>query len=85
MAKRRRSKRKGAKARKGTFSEAVKALGDAGVPNKEFGQFNADGTVTINQEVLEDLRTKFGKDTLRKVRFVALNAPFKRRSQIPPA
>jgi hypothetical protein len=79
------TKRKGLKARKGTYSDAVKALGDAGVPNEEFGKFNADGTVTIDQEVLEDLRTKFDKESLRKVRFRALNAPFKRRSQIPPA
>jgi hypothetical protein len=79
------AKRRKKAARKGTYSEAVKALAAAEVPSKEFGRFNANGTITIDQEALEELRTKFGKETLSKVRFRALNAPFKRRSQVPPA
>jgi hypothetical protein len=74
-----------AKRSKGTFRQAIKALGDAGVPKKEFGQFNSDGTISIDQKALEGLRKKLGRSTSRKVRFVALNAPFKRRSPTSPA
>jgi hypothetical protein len=61
----------------------MKALGGAGVPAKEFGHFNSDGTLSINPKALEGLKKKVGKAS-RKVRFVALNAPFKRRSPVAP-
>lgn len=70
--------------RRGTFRQAMKALGTAGVPTKEFGQFNNDGTISIDQKALEALKKKLGKATSKKVRFVALNAPFKRRSPAAP-
>jgi hypothetical protein len=74
-----------AKASKGNFRQALKALGTAKVPTKEFGKFNSDGSISINQKALEDLKKKLGKSTSKKVRFVALNAPFKRRSPTTPA
>jgi hypothetical protein len=70
---------------KGNFRQAMKALGTAKVPTKEFGKFNSDGSISINQKALEDLKKKLGKSTSKKVRFVALNAPFKRRSPTTPA
>jgi len=62
----------------------MKALGSARVPKTEIGQFNNDGTITIDQKALEALKKKLGRATTKKVRFVALNAPFKRRSAILP-
>ena len=70
-----------------TFSQARKVLASAGVPQEEFGQFTADGKLVINQRVLDALsksKKKVGEKA-SKVRFVALNAPFKRRSPIAPA
>ena len=67
----------------GTFAEAMKALEGVGVPNQKFGQLNEDGTVEIDLNKLEALKKKLGKAAWTKVRFVALNAPFKRRSPIP--
>jgi hypothetical protein len=66
-----------------TFSQARKVLASAGVPQKEFGQFTADGKLVINQRALDTLSKS--KKKRRVVRFVALNAPFKRRSPIAPA
>jgi hypothetical protein len=73
-----------AKRKQGSSRDAMKALRGAGVPAKEFGQFNRDGTLSIDQKALETLKKKLGRGTSRKVRFVALNAPFKRRSPIAP-
>ncbi|HEY2528134.1 MAG TPA: hypothetical protein VGJ20_09335 [Xanthobacteraceae bacterium] len=75
-------KKKGAR---GKFGEAMKALEDAGVPNQEFGRLHREGAHIIDSEKLEALKRKVGKAAWSKVRFVALNAPFKRRSPIPPA
>ena len=79
MAKRASSKKQG------TYRAAMTALGSARVPKTEIGRFNNDGSITINQKALEGLKKKLGKSTSKKVRFVALNAPFKRRSPITPA
>jgi hypothetical protein len=71
--------------RKDKFTEAMEALEGVGVPKQEFGQLNKDGTDNIDLEKLEELKEKLGAEAWRKVRFVALNAPFKRRSPIPSA
>jgi len=87
MAKRPTYKAKGTKAKRakgGSFGRAMKALEDAGVPAREFGQFKDDGAPAINFSQLEGLKKKLGRGALKRVRFVALNAPFKRRSPIPP-
>jgi len=73
------------RAKRGTYSHATQALAGARVPKQEFGQFHPDGTLKIDLKKLEALKKKLGKTTWRKVRFVALNAPFKRRSPISPA
>ena len=64
----------------GTYTEGMAALKGAGVPREKVGQVNADGTVTIDKNKLDKLKTKLGQAAWSKVRFVALNAPFKRRS-----
>jgi hypothetical protein len=69
---------------KGTFQQGMKALGSARVPKTEIGQFNNKGTITINHKALEGLKKKLRTATGKKVRFVALNAPFKRRSPALP-
>lgn len=81
MAKNTKSK---AKKAKGKFGQAMQALKGVGVPQQEFGKLNKDGTAEIDFDSLEALKKKLGKAALGKVRFVALNAPFKRRSAIPP-
>ena len=73
-----------AKAGKGNFRQAMKALGTAKVPTKEFGKLNSDGSISINPKTLEVLKKRLGRSS-KKVRFVALNAPFKRRSPTTPA
>ena len=73
------------KAKSVKFRKVMKAIEDEEVPNKEFGQLNEDGTANIDPEKLEELKEKLGAAAWSKVRFVALNAPFKRRSPIPPA
>lgn len=84
MATSRKSKRKSARrpAKVGKYSDAIKALQGARVPKQEFGRLNKDGTVEIDPKKLERLKKnlKWGQ-----VKFVALNAPFKRRTPIPPA
>ncbi|XIA64640.1 hypothetical protein ACFIOY_38540 [Bradyrhizobium sp. TZ2] len=88
MAKRLKSKARVAKAKKartGKFGQAMQALKGVGVPQQEFGRLNNDGNAEIDLDSLEALKKKLGKAAVRKVRFVALNAPFKRRSAIPPA
>ena len=75
---------KKAKKAKGKFGQAMQALKDIGVPQQEFGKLNNDGTAEIDFDSLEALKKKLGTAAARKVRFVALNAPFKRRSAIPP-
>jgi hypothetical protein len=88
MAKSPSSKKKGAKAQRakvGTFTDAMRALQGVGVPKEKVGQVSADGTVDIDRDKLEKLKEKLGPAAWSKVRFVALNAPFKRRSLIRPA
>lgn len=77
------SKAKKAKAKKATFTQAMQALQATGVPTEEFGRLNKDGTVEIDPNGLQALKKKLAPKVWAKVRFVALNAPFKRRSQIP--
>jgi hypothetical protein len=87
MAKRPKSKAKAAKAKRakaGTFGQAMKALEGVNVPKQQFGKLNRDGTAEIDPRKLEELKKKLGR-AASGVRFVALNAPFKRRAQIPPA
>jgi len=84
MAKRPKSKARVAKAKVGKFGQAMQALKGVGVPQQEFGRLNKDGTAEIDLDSLEALKKKLGKAAVGKVRFVALNAPFKRRSAIPP-
>jgi hypothetical protein len=78
------AKRARARKRRVTFAQAKKVLASAGVPQQEFGQFTPQGKVMIDQLELERLQKRLGKKR-RFVRFVALNAPFKRRSPIAPA
>jgi hypothetical protein len=84
MAKRPKSKARVAKVKVGKFGRAMQALKGVGVPQQEFGRLNKDGTAEIDLDSLEALKKKLGKAAVGKVRFVALNAPFKRRSAIPP-
>jgi hypothetical protein len=66
------------KARKAKAKKAVP------VPEQAFGRLNKDGTAEIDFETLERFKKKLGKALFAKVRFVARNAPFKRRSVILP-
>jgi hypothetical protein len=87
MAKSPKSKAKKAKAKKaraGKYQDAVRALEAAGVPQQEFGNLNRYGIPEIDFQNLEKFKRKLGSTRLAKVRFVAVNAPFKRRSAIPP-
>ena len=77
-------KAKAKKARAGTYRQAVQALEAAGVPHQDFGKLNRDGTAEIDFDSLEKFKRKLGRLAAAKVRFKALNAPFKRRSAIPP-
>jgi hypothetical protein len=56
-----------------------------GVPKQQVGRLNKDGTLNIQPQKLEGLKKKVGKEAWSRVRFVALNAPFKRRSPVSPA
>jgi hypothetical protein len=51
---------------------------------QEVGTMDAKGNVQLNLDELETLKEELGKAALTRVRFVALNAPFKRRSPILP-
>jgi len=62
----------------------MQALEDVGVPNAEMGKLNKDGTITIDSKALDRLKKEVGS-AASNVRFVALNAPFKRRSPLPLA
>jgi hypothetical protein len=79
MAKRARSRKRV------SFGAAVKALRSAGVPHQEFGRVNADGTHKVQPAQLERLKKRLGRSGRGHIRFVALNAPFKRRSPVAPA
>jgi hypothetical protein len=70
------------KAKPATFAAAMKALTDVRAPKQEIGQVKADGTLEINPKKLEAFKKKLRKGS--RVHFVALNAPFKRRSPISP-
>jgi hypothetical protein len=79
MAKRARPKKK-----RVTFAAAVKVLQGMGVEHQEYGRVRADGSHSIDPAQIEKLKKKLGKRRA-SIRFVALNAPFKRRSPIAPA
>ena len=68
-----------------TFRRAMKALEGTGVPKVEFGRHTKGGSVTIDHKALEALRKSLHSKRRSRVRFVALNAPFKRRSPVAPA
>jgi hypothetical protein len=72
------------RAKRVTAAAAMKALHTAGAPSQEFGKLNADGSYEIDPDLLEKFKKQMGKSTWGRVRFVALNAPFKRRSPISP-
>ena len=88
MVKRPSPPKKVVKPRKDKIDEVLDKI-EKGVPRVKFGRMNKDGTANINPEKLEEfkkkLEKKFGEAAFSKVHFVALNAPFKRRSPIPPA
>jgi hypothetical protein len=71
--------------RRVTFAQAKTVLARAGVPTAEFGGHNTDGTIKIDHKTLEALQKRLPKNRRKHVRFVALNAPFKRRSPVLPA
>jgi hypothetical protein len=72
------------KAKAGKHRRAVHALNAAGVPHQQIGKLDRDGTPKIDFKSLEKFKKKLGKAAFANVRFRALNAPFKRRSAIPP-
>ena len=79
-------KKKGTTARSAkvpTVRHGTKALENLGLPKEVFGRLNKDGSHTIDPKALETLKQKVGKERWSKVRFVAMNAPFKRRSPTP--
>jgi hypothetical protein len=61
-----------------------KAKAKKAVPEQAFGKLNKDGTAKIDFKSLERFKRTLGTARFAKVRFVARNAPFKRRSAIPP-
>ena len=63
---------------------AKRSISKARVPTQQFGRLSKDGTVNIQPQKLEGLKKKVGKKAWSRVRFVALNAPFKRRPPISP-
>ena len=79
------AKRARARRRRVSFGAAVKALRTAGVPHQEFGRVNPDGSHKTRPEQLDRLKKRLGKSRRGHIRFVALNAPFKRRSPVSPA
>jgi hypothetical protein len=87
MAKRAKSKAKVSKTKKAkgdALGLAMKALESAGVPAQPLGKLSSAG-LEIDSEQLEALKRKLSRGVWKRARFVALNAPFKRRSPIPPA
>jgi hypothetical protein len=72
-------------AKRGNYGQAIKVLEALDVPTKQFGHLNRDGSVQIDPNQIEQLKRKLGKRAGKNVRFVALNAPFKRRSPTPVA
>ncbi len=89
MAKRGSSKKKPAKSAKAKKDKLGKALDTLkGARHVQyFGQLSADGVPEIDAAELSKLKRKLKKKkiALGKVRFIALNAPFKRRSPISAA
>jgi hypothetical protein len=71
--------KKGAKARRGTSGEGKDPSPDFG----EVGRLNSAGNAEIDTKKLEGLKKKLGV-AASKVKFVARNAPFKRRYPVPP-
>jgi hypothetical protein len=65
-------------------SKARKAKAKEEVPEQTFGRLNKDGSAKIDLKSLEDFKKKLGFARFAKVKFVARNAPFKRRSAILP-
>jgi hypothetical protein len=70
--------------REGLLMATKRSTSKARIPKQQFGRLNKDGTVNIQPQKLEGLKKKVGKAAWSRVRFVALNAPFKRRSPISP-
>jgi hypothetical protein len=79
-----RSKR-GAKASP-KFRKAYEALDSVPIRHQVIGRTDEDGNVHLDLNELEQLKKELGKKggALSRVRFVALNAPFKRRGPILP-
>jgi hypothetical protein len=66
------------KARKAKAKKAVQ------VPEQTIGKLNEAGIPIINFKLLEKFKKTLGRARFAGVKFVARNAPFKRRSAIPP-
>jgi hypothetical protein len=76
------SRARGASAK---LRQAREAAEGVGVHTEEIGKLNRDGTVNIDSGKLEELKKRLGEAAWSTVRFIALNAPFNRRSPIRPA
>jgi hypothetical protein len=74
------AKRSRAKKKRATFGEAMRALQRAKVDTQQFGKMRGDGSHSLDSKNIEKMKAKVGKAAWSRVRFVALNAPFKRRS-----
>jgi hypothetical protein len=70
--------------KKVTFGKAMRELQRVGVEKQQFGRMRGDGTHSVDSKHIEKMKQKVGKAAWSRVRFVALNAPFKRRSPISP-
>ena len=66
------------KARKAKAKKAVP------VPEQEFGKLSKNGIPEIDFKLHERFKKTLGSARFAKVKFVARNAPFKRRSAILP-
>jgi hypothetical protein len=65
-------------------SKARKAKAKKPVPEQEFGKLSKNGIPEIDFKLLERFKKTLGSARFAKVKFVARNAPFKRRSAILP-
>jgi hypothetical protein len=65
-------------------SKARKAKAKKPVPEQEFGKLSKNGIPEIDFKLLERFKKTLGSARFGKVKFVARNAPFKRRSAILP-
>ena len=73
--------------KKTKFDKVMDKAEEVGAPQHTFGHGNKDGTANIDPEELEKFREKVEKQGVSwtKVKFVAMNAPFMRRSSPPQA